>query len=225
MKTVLVIPWRETPQRIKPLKKVLSWYEQNFPDFIVILSDSDGEKFNLSRARNLGVERAKELQADIIVLNDADTIPDKTEVLKQTIDAAMKDNLVHNPYTEYRFYDINNTNLYFQNNSFMSLPFYASYTSNAGIWVFKPSSWDMVGGMDEKFVGWGFEDTAFERAHEIIHGTKLIKHDGIIHAFDHERDPYVLSHPSKEVSNNYQLYLKYLDIVSPKVMLEFVKSK
>lgn len=225
MKIVLVIPWRETPQRIKPLQKVLSWYEQNFSDFVVVLSDSDGERFNLSRARNLGVERAKELGANIIVLNDADTIPEGTTVLKETIDAAMKDNLVHNPYTEYRFYNINSTNLYFQSNSFMSLPFHASHTSNAGIWVFKPSSWDMVGGMDEKFVGWGYEDTAFERAHETIHGFKLVKHKGVIHAFDHERDPDVLTKPTQDVINNFNLYSKYLTITNPKTMLEFVKSK
>ena len=41
--------------------------------------------------------------ADIVIMNDADTIPEKVEVLRKTIEAAMSDNFIHNPYNEYRF--------------------------------------------------------------------------------------------------------------------------
>jgi len=39
--------------------------------------------------------------------------------------------------------------------------------------------WDAVGGFDELFVGWGFEDTAFEIACHTVSGQDLWKPDGV----------------------------------------------
>lgn len=57
-------------------RKVLQGYS-----FSIILSDSEGD-FNVARARNMGVARAIQESADVIIIGDADTIPEKTQSWK-----------------------------------------------------------------------------------------------------------------------------------------------
>lgn len=49
--------------------------------------------------------------------------------------------------------------------------------------------WDKVGGFDELFVGWGFEDTAFSIACETISGHKLFEADCVLWHLWHQRSP------------------------------------
>jgi len=74
MKIGLVIPWRETPSRIKPLQMVLDWYQTNLPNIEVIYIDRQGEFWSASGSRNDGVRKAQEAHCDVIIINDADTI-------------------------------------------------------------------------------------------------------------------------------------------------------
>jgi hypothetical protein len=220
-KIYVVLPWKHESSRVRAFQEVALWYDNNLPEAKVVCVTYDSDIWLPSHTRNLGVRMAQKDGADIVILNDADTIPDKRALL-EAVDAAMKDNLIHNPYHEYRFYNLENTEIYFNTKSFNGCQFRIEHGSNGGIWVLKPSSWWLVGGMDEKFVKWGYEDTALEYTHKIIHGQPLVKHKGIIHAFDHNRAQRIET-PDEDLINNFNRYSQYLSITNPEEMAEFIK--
>jgi hypothetical protein len=222
-KIYVVIPWKHQDSRLRAYEMVKAWYEKNLPEATVVSLTYSEVEWLPSHTRNLGVKLAEGNGADVIIMNDADTIPEGTETLRKTIESAMSDNFIHNPYTEYRFYPLQSTNQYFESGSLMNCAFRVERDSNAGIWVFKPSSWWMLGGMDQKFVKWGYEDTAFEYVHTLVHGIPLVKHTGAIHAFDHERNQ-VLQNPDKDLMNNFNLYKYYLTITNSDDILKLVRS-
>lgn len=222
-KIYVVIPWKHHDSRLRAYEMVREWYDKNLPEATVVALTYSEVEWLPSHTRNLGVRFAEGNGADIVIMNDADTIPEGTESLRKAIEAAMSDNFIHNPYHEYRFYDLDNTNKYFSGTPFIHCQFRIEHGSTAGIWVFKPSSWWLLGGMDEKFKKWGYEDSAFEHVHKIVHGISLVKHKGYVHAFDHERSQTMES-PGKELIDNYNLCKHYFTITNSDDILRLVKS-
>jgi hypothetical protein len=220
-KICVVIPWKHEPSRVRAYQEVLAWYAENLPDATINCVTYASNIWLPSHTRNLGVRLAEEDGADIVIMNDADTIPDKN-ALDEAIDAAIKDNFIHNPYTEYRFYNLESTEKYFKTKSLEDCQYRIEHGSNGGIWVFKPSSWWLVGGMDEKFVRWGYEDTALEYTHSVIHGKPLVKHEGVISAFDHNRTQQIQK-PDQDLLNNFNRYQEYLLITDAEEILDFIK--
>ena len=173
---------------------------------------------------------AQEKGYDVIIINDADTIPE-IEPLSKAIVACQKDGMVHNPYSKCKVFDKELTETIFpilELKKFEKLmeifPHQISSLSNGGIYVTTPEAWWSVGGMDEKFIQWGWEDSAFEIAHLVIKGVKLIKHNGFIcslssHKLQSQDEGYNVN-----FNNNTRLHEKYLLIKNPEEMLEFVKS-
>ena len=78
-----------------------------------------------------------------------------------------------------------------------------------GAYVCQPRAWDSLGGQDERFTGWGNEDTAFslvadrlQRCHLRVHGT--IYH--LWHPYSESRDP---EHPEHRA--NEALFASYVE--------------
>src|SRR6478752_7980049 len=88
----VVIPWRPQPSRLDAFDRVLAWYEGHLPDVSVRTVDSGDEAFNAARCRNLAVAAVDE--DDVVVLNDADTLPER-EPLLRAIDGASSTLAVH----------------------------------------------------------------------------------------------------------------------------------
>lgn len=223
MKIGLVIPWREQPSRIKPLEAVLDWYKTNLSDIEIFYADRPGEKWNAAASRNDGVKRAQEAHCDVIIVNDADTIPEIKPLL-EAIEECQKDNMIHNPYTQARIMNEEETAPYYEGKSLYWLQGTEHYLANGGIYVCTPKSWWLLGGQDEKFMGWGYEDSAFDRVHQIVHGQQIKKHPGIIYSLGHKRaveneDFYVLN------SANRDIYLKYYENHTVESMINLVKQK
>jgi hypothetical protein len=223
MKLGLVIPWREQPTRIKPLEAVLLWYKTNLPDIEVIYSDRPGTFWNAAASRNDGVKRAQEAHCDVIIINDGDTIPE-IEPLLQAIEQCQKDGMIHNPYRLCKYFDKEMTQKFFDGSDIKLLKHTLYTEANGGIYVCTPEAWWSIGGMDEKFVQWGGEDSAFELAHSIIKGTKLVKHDGYIYCLGHDAqihdDGFNFNH-----LRNIELYWLYYSASTPERMLALVKQK
>jgi len=78
--------------------------------------------------------------------------------------------------------------------------------------------------MDEKFVQWGAEDSAFELAHTVIKGSKFVKHDGTIYCLGHEIQIHDPGFNYNQI-RNIQLYWLYYSASTPKRMLALVKEK
>lgn len=221
MKIGIVIPWREQPSRVAPFKMVTAWYEKHFPEAKIYLADAPGDKWKMSASRNLGVRMAEEDGCDIIILNDADTLPELQPVLA-SINQAYVDGYIHNPYNEYRLLSHTVTDK-FLNGEYASIfdcPFTNVEYSSAGTWIFAPETWWSIGGGDENFHGWGWEDTALEHAHKIVKGIPFKKHAGSVVALEHEWAD------KKDIIGgaNHQRYLKYLEINNKDSLFNFING-
>jgi hypothetical protein len=180
----LVIPWREQPSRLKPLQAVLDWYQTNLPDIEIFYADRKGGVWNAAATRNDGVKRAQEAHCDVIIINDADTLPE-IEPLMEAIEQCKTDGFVHSPYTKCKYIDIEMSELYYAGKDIKLLKHTLFSPATGGIWVFTPQAWWDVYGMDEKFEQWGPEDAAFDISHRIIKGVPLVAHEGYIYCLGH----------------------------------------
>jgi hypothetical protein len=222
MKIGIIIPWREQPSRIKPFELVVAWYKKHYPEANMYFPDYPSDKWLPSHTRNLGVRMAEEDDCDLIIMNDADTIP-MFHSLQKTVEEAYEDNYIHNPYFAYIQLSERSSKEYL-NNLGTDLGDWDGLhivNSNAGTWVFRPETWWSIGGMDEKFTEWGYEDSALEHAHEVIKGIKFKKHIGKVYALQHDLQPNIVR--SAEI--NEKIYRQYLDIFDKDQMLRFVKLK
>lgn len=222
MKIGIVIPWREHPSRIKPFNIVVDWYKKYYPDANFYFPNYPGDKWLPSHTRNLGVRMAEQDGCDLIIMNDADTIPMFIS-LEKTIKEAYEDTHIHNPYHAYILLSEKSSKEY-MNDLETGLENWDGLhivNSNAGTWVFTPETWWSIGGMDEKFTEWGYEDSALEYAHEVIKGIKFKKHFGKVFALQHDPQPNILR--SAEI--NEKIYRQYLDISDKDKMLDFIKLK
>lgn len=223
MKLGIVIAWRETPSRLEPFNYVLNWYKNNFPDAEIILTDTDGEVWEPSKARNLGVKKAQELGCDVIIVGDADSIA-QVDAINEAIEQCQKDNMIHNPYYLYKHLNYLSTQDYYSGTSVLECFGYTYNDSVGGIWICKPESWWEIGGMDEKFLQWGPEDRAFDVAHQVIKGIPFPKHEGWLISLAHERQEQDPNFSNSHLYNTL-LFAKYLEANSPEKMLELVKKK
>lgn len=230
IKLLIVVPWRPQPHRIELFEIIINWYKIHFPGIEIYLSDRPGKYWNAAGSRNDGVKRAQELAVDVVIINDADTIPEFNPLI-EAIQQCLKDNMVHNPYRYCKIYTKEHTRIFIErlkNNDFKMLEdLYTtniSNYSNGGVYVCTPDAWWSIGGQDEKFVQWGWEDSAFEIAHEVIKGVKLIKHDGTICSLGHKEQFHDEGYYNN-YTRNTNLHNRYIKTTNAEDMLNLVKEK
>ncbi|MFI6510116.1 galactosyltransferase-related protein [Streptosporangium sp. NPDC050855] len=190
MRVAVVIPWRGgQPDRERHHETVRAHLRTLLPDAWHIDADSGHTPFSRAGSRNHGVRLAQDVGADVVVLCDADTLPER-EPLLAAVESA-HDGLLHLPYTHFRGLSPQGTDAYLA-----GTPAYLCATeletdwSTGGILVIQPSAWWQAGGMDERFQGWGAEDTAARVACDALLGPTA-KHEGTIFHLWHpsEIDP------------------------------------
>ena len=186
MRVAVVIPWRGgQPDRERHHETVRAHLRTLLPDAVHMDVDSGREPFSRAGSRNPGVRLAQEAGCDVVVLCDADTLPER-EPLMASIDSA-HDGVLHLPYVHFRGLSQNGTRLYLK-----GTPPEACETelvhdwATGGVWVLEPSAWWRAGGMDERFVAYGFEDAAFRIAADALLGP-TVKHPGTIWHLWHEK--------------------------------------
>jgi hypothetical protein len=221
IKVGIVIPWREQPSRIKAFERVIAWYSENLPEAKIYTSNREGEVWDPSGSRNDGVSMAEADGVDVIVMSDADTIPE-IDPLKDAIFSSMLDDLIHKPYTEYRAFTEPSLEQLDKGVSLKNISNEVVAGACSGTNVFSPSTWWKIGGSDEKFLGWGYEDTAMLRAHTIINGQPYVIHPGVVYAQFHELQP---RKGDINYENNKTLYQEYKKCSNPKLMLNLVKRE
>lgn len=138
--------------------------------------------FSRARVRNEAVRRAK---TGIVVLCDADTLPEE-QPLRAAIKGAARDGRLHLPYTTFRGLGPEATlAVYARDADPHQVP--AQETSRrpiGGVWVIDTQAYWKAGGMDEKFIAWGFEDDAFWTAAGCLLGES-VRHTGVITHLHH----------------------------------------
>lgn len=207
MRVACVIPWRGgQPDRERHHETVRAHLRVLLPDAVHIDADSGGVPFSRAGSRNLGVRLAQDAECDVVVICDADTVVER-EPLLVAIEAA-SDGLLHLPYRVFKGFSPIGTGAYLA-----GAPPHECATeletewSTGGVLVIQPSSWWRMGGMDERFTGWGAEDTAARVACDALLGP-TVKHPGTIFHLWH---PSEINPDSPLYQANMQLMGRYVE--------------
>jgi hypothetical protein len=208
-KVSLIVPWRtDNGHRETLWQWYQAWWKFNFPDWQIITCDSGDEIFTRGRSINLGIHEAK---GNIFVIADADTI---STGVKTAIGI-----------TEYTGWSLGYaTNEYFDITEAATAAYLTGppiydinrpsgceirriLNSCSGCVVVSRRVWNLSGGFDTRFCGWGCEDLAFFTVLKTIspfiqpaHGFAI----SLCHAeLDHEREG------QPHYTKNYELYQHY----------------
>jgi hypothetical protein len=182
-----VIPWRPgSPERNAHHGTVRQHLRQLLPDAVHLDADSGHQPFSRAGSRNEGVRQAQAAGADIVVICDADTLVE-AEPLHAAI-ATAADGVMHLPYTWYRGLSPEGTAAYKAGVEPGHCHAELEHEwATGGIIVIRPDAWWSMGGMDERFTGWGFEDAAARLCADALLGP-TIRHAGTITHLWHPPD-------------------------------------
>jgi hypothetical protein len=175
----VVIPWRPgSVERNAHHDTVRAHLHALLPEAAHLDVDSGHTLFSRAGSRNAGVRQAAAAGADVVVLCDADTLPED-EALHAAIDAA-GDGRLHLPYSWFRGLSQDGTAAYLAGAPAADCPADLEHQwSTGGVLVITPAAWWQAGGMDERFTGWGMEDAAFRIAADALLGP-TVRHAGTI---------------------------------------------
>ncbi len=207
MKVVLGFPYRGTHRwREEIFSIVKREVTEMYPWDGVIVEDSGHDQFNRSATRNLIVELAHYQGADVVVICDADSIPEAYN-LEVAIRRAYERSEMVVPFDWVKVIAYKSVfRSYTPYKQAMEIRTYGP--SCGGIFVCKPSTWAYVGGMDERIVGWGYEDQIFLVAlHTFLKGYTSLQ--GILYNFEHPRGTdYIPDAPNAELRDKYHKVFK-----------------
>jgi hypothetical protein len=206
VRVAVVIPWREgQPDRERHHATVSAHLRGLLPDAIHMDVDSDHQPFSRAGSRNLGARLAQDAECDVVVMNDADTLPER-EPLMAAIDSA-HDGLLHLPYVHFRGLSKNGTRSYLGGTPPEACETELAHDwATGGVWVIEPSAWWRAGGMDERFVAYAYEDTSYRVAADALLGP-TVKHEGTIWHLWHEK---TMGLGSPEHNANGELAARYV---------------
>lgn len=207
MTVAVVIPWRPgTPERNAHHDYVRAHMRDLLPDAIHLDVDSGHETFSRAGSRNEGVRQAQAAGADVVVLCDADTLPE-AEPLHAAINGAT-DGRLHLPYTWYRGLSRDGTDQYLAGTPADDCPTDLAHEwATGGVLVIHPNAWWFMGGMDERMIGWGFEDAAARICADALLGPTVRHHGTITHLWH----PQESGLGSPQHVANGQLCQRYVD--------------
>lgn len=167
MNISVLIPWRETgPERRRVFDWVLTRCRTLLPSAQICLGDSGHEIFNRGASLN---QAAQQADGDVLVLADADTFFHRDQILDAAAWSQECETWVL-PYDIYMNLDDTTTE-----RLLTGLPDddvdpaqvgaeFRLRDSVSGLIVITRAGFVEVGGFDENFRGWGYEDRAFECA-------------------------------------------------------------
>lgn len=175
----VVIPWRDHPSRRRALGYVMDWWHRH--GFPVNRVDVPGDPFNLAACRNLGVAQS---QADVVVIADADTVP-QIRPLLEAVELAADGHGTVLPYTRYLSLQAQGSRQAWRGTPLERCHHWEVPGACSGIFVTTRQGWARHHGQDEQFAGWGCEDAAWLITHGTLIGAPR-RVEGSVFAFTHD---------------------------------------
>lgn len=203
----IVIPFRpSTEERQAIFDWVHAKYGYMFPDSEIIVADSSASNpFNRSQARNNGMD---EVRTKYVLLSDADTLGIKPYI-EGAIEAINDDSPWVIPFDVGGLYILNQE----YSLELMSKGPDVEFTKEelkpknrppaiGGLSCMKTESFHRVNGYDERFLGWGYEDNAFQLAMDAVVGSyKRLANSWAIHLY-HDA-PRTITNQQPNFGHNY----------------------
>lgn len=165
--------------------------------------DSGHTRFNRAASRNQAMTAFREFP--VVMLCDADTFPEVKPVWT-AIRQALSDQKVHRPFNWFRPLSRRATRKLLEHDVHDKddLDHHPNNTAPGGVIIASPRTWWRAGGMDERFTGWGYEDTSFRLAAREL--TGIVTHSGTIWHLWH---PWERHKDSPEFRHNESLAQHY----------------
>jgi GT2 family glycosyltransferase len=151
----VVVPWRYSPERHRQAAHVWRLLERYGLRVI-----AEGAKpWSPGAARNAGARAA---QGDVLLFNDADTVAPLEQLVTACQLAKSEPGLVYG-YDAYYRLSPDGTNLALVGNLLERCPLLETFYAppSLGVAAISRAAFDELGGFDEGFVDWGYEDVDF----------------------------------------------------------------
>ncbi len=187
MKAIVIIPYSPRPNREGPLQRVKDHLATTPWDYVIAFDEH--KPFRHGKAMNEAIRRTS---ADMLIMNDADTIAPLEQMLAAVQLAEDQPGLVF-AFTDY-------IRLNEDGSRGMKLHDPAGHVCAA----ITRECFDEVGGYDEGYVGWGMEDRDFNRRVEKLWPIRRVPGE-VIHYWHGERrhDDSDLDTPPELVAANW----------------------
>ena len=195
MKTVILVPRREgVAERDRLWEFVREWWANDHPDWPIIEGHHNEGPFNRAAAINTAARRAGDW--DVAVIIDADVLTNPDRVRSAADIAASTGAMVLSHHERVMLSRQGTERILggFRGNWREPGMVDRSWFDGCSccVAVSRPL-WDLVGGFDEHFVGWGYEDVAFRIACEELSGKPLVGLASELwhlwHTTSHENNP------------------------------------
>ena len=186
--------------------------EKLCPSAQIVIADSGTEVFNRSEARNNAFNHC---DRSVVVQQDADTVWNLS-ALTQAVESLENGAPWVIAYKDYRALDADSTSRLVDQPVDVELePSNYSYDvesidtiANGGFMALRRKDVFKVGGWDERFVGWGWEDKAFAHASNQILGQCVRLDQSIYHLWHPHSVEQTIHHPHYQ--ENWRLYDQYV---------------
>lgn len=178
-RTVILVPRRgDGGIRDRLWTYCRSVWEDEHPDFGIYEGEhlaSEGP-FNRSQAINRAAARAGGFDTAVVI--DADVLINRAKV-RAGLMLAQRFNRVVLPFRVYHSLTQNGTGRVMAGwrGDYNTVSTTAYWDSVSCVVMVPRATWEQVGGFDERFVGWGFEDSAFTWATDTVGGRLRLEGD------------------------------------------------
>lgn len=185
----IIVPYRPEPNREELWQTTREHLAKAFPDAELVVSGDRGDDpalFNHGQAINMAARRAT---GDVLLIADADTIPDPPASLKDAVAATTEDRLWRLP-SDYYMLTEQATRCIVAGGVWPVDSYYEWHGRNrswSGLVIVPIEAFMLVGGYEERFVGWGADDAAMALALTTLWGP-VVRYEGAALHLWHGRD-------------------------------------
>lgn len=187
-KVFLGVPFRGIADRQQIFEAIYPHLVASYPFSEVLVADSGHKTFNRAATRNILIDWAISGSADVLVINDADSMVSGDQ-LSTSINESLRDGKLHIPHSEVHCYQ----SRFLLNRApkvGRGTPHHTYGRSCGGVLVGTPQMYLLAGGQDERITGWGYEDEIFIVSVRTFVGD-YVHHPGKLITYSHTREARV----------------------------------